>query len=154
MIYVAEAKKQVLLVKGCLDVCISHIILWDCAHCDWMLPGTSSINLMVKYSIELDIFHVESCFSQFGTFFLTFCFGCYFTRICWKYFEFVLTGQFAGDVVLRISWSQGFFAPPIPSNIEVTNLTPFPDGKDWLSSLSRLVYCNFEVCFLILQTQF
>lgn len=65
---IAEAKKQVLLVKGCLDACISHIILWDCAYCDWMLPGTSNINLMVEYSIELDIFHVESCFSQFDTF--------------------------------------------------------------------------------------
>lgn len=89
---IVEAKKQVLLVKGCLDACISHITLWDCTYCDWTLPGTSNINLMVEYFIELDVFHVESCFSQFDTFVFNLLFWLLFYKnfklceIFWSFF--------------------------------------------------------------------
>lgn len=137
------SKKKVLLVKGCLDACVSHHFV-GLRFCDWSLPGTSNINLMVEYSIELDIFHVESCFSQFDTF--------VFIILFWLllYKNLKLCEIFWICIIWSVCWWCGvedFF------DLKVSLHLPYP-AKIGYRPCQGWYTCNFEVCSLILQTQF
>lgn len=125
--------------------------------CDWTLPGTSNINLMVEYSIELDIFHIESCFSQFNTFVFILLFwllfyknlklceifwSCIIWSVCWWCgVEDFLISRFLCTSHTQQYWNNQPY--PIPRMVKIG----YRPCQGWYT-------CNFEVCFLIFKLNF